>query len=61
MTGRWRWRVRGYYGPAAAPPKVVGELALETIHADERSRDLEVSIFEEREDIGRIDVEELPS
>jgi hypothetical protein len=48
--------VCGYYGPDAEPPKQPGELALEVGVANEAARDLEVSVFEGRRDIGEVEV-----
>lgn len=50
----WRWRVRGYYADNVKPPKRPGDLALEVGLAGDSAKDLEVKIFEGREDIGRV-------
>lgn len=49
----WKWMVRCYYGPNGAQP---GKIAIETVHKDDQSKDLEVSVGESRPDIGVVDV-----
>ncbi len=51
---RWKWRVRCIYNNTAQWPKVPGELAIETVHASDASKDLEVEVSEAR---GDVDVE----
>lgn len=53
---KWKWFVRGYYADDVKPPKTPGNLALEVGHMSDWGKDLEVKIFEEREDIGRVQV-----
>lgn len=53
---RWKWVVRCFYGPNANYPRVEGELAIETVHKNDSSKDLEVLAAEGRPDIGRVDV-----
>jgi hypothetical protein len=57
--GRWKWRVTGYYNDSVKFPKRPGDLALQTVHADDHSKDVEVEIFENRYDIGEILVEQI--
>lgn len=59
LSRYWDWKVRFYYGAGVKPPKVPGELAIETIHMGTSSRDLEISVGKGREDIGRIEVFDL--
>lgn len=37
-----------------------GELAIQTVHASDSSKDMEVQVSEAREDIGEVVVERLP-
>jgi hypothetical protein len=53
----WDWRVTCYYARTVAPPKVPGELAIQTVHRGEHSRDMELAVGAGRTDIGRITVE----
>lgn len=39
---RGKWKVRFYFGANAKPPQVPGELAIETIHTTDVSRDIEI-------------------
>lgn len=57
--GYWKWRVTGYYNDSVKPPKKPGELALQVVHGTDVGKDLEVKVFEEREDIGSVVVERL--
>lgn len=59
LDRKWKWRVTGYYAKDVKSPKKPLELALQTVHADDMSKDLEVSVFRSREDIGEIHVERL--
>lgn len=59
MIRIWKWKVTAYYSDKVEPPKMAGDLAIETVHASMDSKDLEVEILWQREDIGRIDVEPL--
>lgn len=54
LDRRWDWLVTNVYGPAAKPPKVAGELAIETCHQGSSSAAIEVSASRSRADIGRI-------
>ena len=56
---RYAWVVACYYADDVKPPKRPGELASETVHADEASRDLEVAVAKGRSDIGLVDVAAL--
>lgn len=53
---RWSWMVRCYYAADVRPPKRPGELAIETVHATDSSKDMEVQAGRARADIGEIDV-----
>ncbi len=57
--GRWRYTIRAFYPPNAQPPHVPNALAVETVHATEASRDVEMAAFRERmkrREIGHVDV-----
>jgi len=54
---RWKWRCRFYYNDMVEFPRVPGELAIETVHTDDFSKDIEVDAGRSRSDIGRIDVD----
>lgn len=56
---RWKWMCRFYYGDLAKAPRVPGELAIETVHETDSSKDMEVSVGEKREDIGKIEIVRL--
>jgi hypothetical protein len=56
MSPWWVWKCRFYYNDTVKPPKVPGELAVETVHANDSSKDIEVRAGESRKDIGTIDV-----
>jgi hypothetical protein len=56
-----KWRVTCYYGSDAKAPKVPGEMAIQTVHADDASRDVEVAAAKSRADTGRVTVEEWSS
>lgn len=56
MYRRWKWKIVGYYANDVKPPKKPGGKAVETVHTDDQSKDLEVKVFEKREDIGHIEV-----
>lgn len=51
---QWKWKVRCTYNNTVTYPKVPGELAIETVHKDDVSKDLEVEVAEAR---GDVDVE----
>jgi hypothetical protein len=53
-VARWKWRVRCTYNDTVQWPKVPGELAIETVHASDSSKDMEVAVAEAR---GDVDVE----
>lgn len=55
---RWKWHVRGYYAADVPYPKRPGTLALSVAVVDDAARDLEVSIFEWRTDIGAVVIEQ---
>ncbi len=54
------WVCRFYYSELAEPPRVPGELAIETIHRGDVSKDSEVAAGKRRFDIGRIEVTRGP-
>lgn len=54
---QWRYRCTFMYADGVTLPKVAGEVAVQTVHANESGRDMEVSAGQSREDIGRILVE----
>jgi len=51
---RWKWRVTCTYNDTVKPPKRPGMLAIQTVHADEVSKDIEIAAAERR---GDVDVE----
>ncbi len=51
----WLFAVRGYYGPDAKPPRREGDVAFETRHRSESSRDIEILAAKSRPDIGRVE------
>lgn len=52
----WKWRVRCYYNDTVEPPRTPGELAIETKHRTDSSKDLEVTVGRQRPDIGKVEV-----
>lgn len=54
MDSQFPYFVKVYYGEKAKPPKVPGELAIETKHATEASRDFEIEAAHSREDVGEV-------
>jgi hypothetical protein len=54
----WPWRCTFYYSDDVHPPKPPGGLAIQTVHRDTSSRDVELSAGRSRGDIGRIVVEQ---
>jgi hypothetical protein len=58
---RWIWRVSCYYADTVKWPKRPGELAIQTVHASDVSKDVEVAAAESREDIGEVIVDRPPS
>lgn len=59
LSSKWDWQVTCYYGEKAKPPQVPGELAIQTVHVGESSRDMEVAAARSRPEIGVIDVVQL--
>jgi len=51
---------RGYYADDVKPPKRPGRLALAVELGTKWALDMEVSVFEARPDIGRVESGELP-
>lgn len=51
--GRWRYRLTFYYGRDFRRSKK-GDLAIQTVHSDDRSRDTELNIGKSRPEIGLI-------
>lgn len=56
---QWKWQVTCYYASDVQPPKQPGELAIQTVHKDDVSKDMEVRAARDRADIGHIDVAQL--
>lgn len=54
---KWKWLVTGYYNDTVKPPKTPGGLACQVGHDTDWGKDVEVDIFNKREDIGRVTVE----
>jgi hypothetical protein len=50
----WRWRMQGYYGAAAKPPRVPGELAIEVGGDSRDALEADRLVLERRPDIGEI-------
>ena len=48
---KWQWEVTCYYNDKVMFPKVPGDIAIQTVHSDKVSKDLEVSISEARTDV----------
>jgi hypothetical protein len=55
---RWRFRATFTYADDVIPPKVPGEVAIQTVHGDRLSADMEIEIGVGRTDLGRIVLEE---
>lgn len=55
MVSNWKYVVREYYADDVKPPKQPGELAIETVHTTESSRDMEIEAARSRPDIGEVD------
>lgn len=53
MNERWKWKLRFYYKRETGLRRSI--FAIETVHADEFSRDMEIKAGERRFDIGRIE------
>jgi hypothetical protein len=49
--GEWKWRVRCTYNDTVSWPRVPGDLAIETVHRDDHSKDMEVATAEARGDV----------
>ncbi len=56
---KWKWMVTCYYNDTVKPPKTPGFLAIQTVHATDSSKDMEVQVSEGRVDIGAVDVQLL--
>ena len=52
---QYPWWVRVYYADDVEPPKIPGKLAIETRHADEASRDIEIQVAKSRKDVGHVE------
>lgn len=48
---QWKWLVREFYNETVKFPKIPGELAIETCHTSDDSRDVEVRVAEKRGDV----------
>lgn len=59
----WKWRCRFYYNDTRKHPltgeSMEGQLAIETVHKSDHGKDMEVAAGEARDDIGRIEVDQL--
>jgi hypothetical protein len=53
------WKLRFYYAQNVKHPKRPGDLALETVHTEEWSRDMEIEVGKKRSDIGKIEMLDL--
>lgn len=56
---QWKWVVAAYYNDTVKPPKKPGELAMKTVHKDYVGKDIEVDIFNKRDDIGDVIVSKM--
>jgi len=52
----WDYEITAYYNSRGAAP---GEVAMITTHVGEASRDMELSVFRSRDDIGEIKIRDL--
>lgn len=59
LRNYWKWKVTAYYSDDVKPPKKPGGLALQTVHKDDLSKDMEVRIFKARKDIGVVNIERI--
>jgi hypothetical protein len=55
----WEWVVAAYYNDTVKLPKKPGELAMKTVHKDDVGKDIEVSVFNKRDDIGEVIVSKI--
>lgn len=55
---RWKHKTRFYYREET-PYHQKGDLAIEVVHADDRTRDIEIEIGKNRLDIGLIETIDL--
>jgi hypothetical protein len=55
---RWRYRITFTYSDDVIPPRVPGEVAIQTVHADRQGADMEIEAAVGRTDLGRILLEE---
>jgi hypothetical protein len=55
---RWRFRATFTYGDDVIPPQVPGEVAIQTVHEDRSSANMEIEAGVGRTDLGRIVLEE---
>jgi hypothetical protein len=65
LSARWNprpgydwWRCTFHYGPDVRWPKRPGDIAIQTVHATESSRDIEIEAGRQRADIAEIVVEQ---
>ncbi|MFY3742109.1 MAG: hypothetical protein HMLIMOIP_002573 [Candidatus Nitrosomirales archaeon] len=47
----WVWRITATYNDTVKWPKVPGEIAIETVHKDDVSKDIELEAFKSRTDV----------
>jgi len=57
MAKYYIWKVRAYYGAHALPPHHPGDLASETMHPSDATKDTKVTVLNNRADIGAVQVE----
>lgn len=50
------WRIRAYYGKRPKSGKRFGDLAIETWHVGDVSKEIELMVFHDRPDIAYVDV-----
>ena len=53
----WKWMMTAYYADDVQRPKRLGEIAIQTIHRTDTSKDIEVAAALSRSDIGCVDVD----
>lgn len=55
---RWRYRCTFQHADDVEPPQLPGEVAFMTVHIDRRNADAEIASARQRDDIGRILLEQ---
>lgn len=55
----WQYKIQGFYSDNVKSPKIPGQFAIEVLTADSFARDMEITAFKSRDDIGKIIVVDL--